>query len=52
MLVAANGPNLPLPTLKHDQRDRNASFLSDEDFKEIVLTTIQSPENKKSLLTN
>ena len=28
------------------------SFLSDEDFTEVAFATIQSPENKNSLLTN
>ena len=34
------------------QNSRDASFLSDEDFTEVALATIQYPENKNSLLTN
>ena len=34
------------------QNSRDASFLSDEDFTEVSLATIQYPENKNSLLTN
>ena len=34
------------------QNSRDASFLSDEDFTEVAFATIQSPENKNSLLTN
>ena len=36
--------------IAHNSRD--ASFLSDEDFTEVAFATIQSPENKNSLLTN
>ena len=31
---------------------RVASFLSDGDFTEVVFATIQSPDNKNSLLTH
>ena len=31
---------------------REAFFPSDEDFTEVAFATIQSPENKNSLLTN
>ena len=36
--------------IAHNSRD--ASFLSNEDFTEVAFATIQSPENKNSLLTN
>ena len=39
-----------LNEIAHNSRD--ASFLSGEDFTEVAFTTIQSPENKNSLLTN
>ena len=39
-----------LNEIAHNSRD--ASFLSDEDFTEVAFATIQSPENKNSLLTN
>ena len=39
-----------LNEIAHNSRD--SSFLSDEDFTEVVFATIQSPENKNSLLTN
>ena len=38
-----------LNEIAHNSRD--ASFLSDEDFTEVAFATIQSPENKNSLLT-
>ena len=39
-----------LNEIAHNSRD--ASFLSDEDFTEVAFATMQSPENKNSLLTN
>ena len=40
-----------LNEIAHNSRD--VSFLSDdEDFTEVAFATIQSPENKNSLLTN
>ena len=39
-----------LNEITHNSRD--PSFLSDEDFTEVAFATIQSHENKNSLLTN
>ena len=39
-----------LNEIAHNLRD--VSFLSDKDFTEVAFATIQSPENKNSLLTN